>query len=103
MSKKSKSFIMPTYGERDLVFSKGKECYLYTLSGKKYLDFAGGIAVNSLGHCHPRLVNVLKKQSEILWHTSNLYKNNNQELFAEELCKKHLLTKCFLRILAQKQ
>ena len=52
---------MPTYGERDLIFSKGKGCYLYDLSGKKYLDFAGGIAVNSLGHCHPKLVNVLKK------------------------------------------
>ena len=65
MSKKSKSFIMPTYGERDLVFSKGKGCYLYTPSGNRYLDLAGGIAVNSLGHCHPKLVNVLKKQSEI--------------------------------------
>ena len=95
MSKKSKSFIMPTYGERDLVFSKGKGSYLYTPSGKKYLDFAGGIAVNSLGHCHPKLVNVLKKQSEILWHTSNLYKNNNQELFAEELCKKTFADKVF--------
>ena len=95
MSKKPKSYIMPTYGERDLVFSKGKGCYLYNPSGKKYLDFAGGIAVNSLGHCHPKLVNVLKKQSEILWHTSNLYKNNNQELFAEELCKKTFADKVF--------
>ena len=86
---------MPTYGERDLVFSKGKGCYLYNPSGKKYLDFAGGIAVNSLGHCHPKLVNVLKKQSETLWHTSNLYKNNNQELFAEELCKKTFADKVF--------
>ncbi len=60
MNKKPESYIMPTYGERDLVFSKGKECYLYTPSGKKYLDFAGGIAVNSLGHCHPKLVSALK-------------------------------------------
>ena len=86
---------MPTYGKRDLVFAKGKGCYLYTNSGKKYLDFAGGIAVNSLGHCHPKLVNILKKQSEILWHTSNLYKNNNQELFAKELCKKTFADKVF--------
>ena len=86
---------MPTYGERDLIFAKGKGCYLYTHSGKKYLDFAGGIAVNSLGHCHPKLVNILKKQSEILWHTSNLYKNNNQELFAQELCKKTFADKVF--------
>jgi len=86
---------MPTYGERDLVFAKGKGCYLYTPSGEKYLDFAGGIAVNSLGHCHPKLVNILKKQSETLWHTSNLYKNNNQELFAKELCNKTFADKVF--------
>ena len=95
MRTENKSYIMPTYGERDLIFAKGKGCYLYTPSGKKYLDFAGGIAVNSLGHCHPKLVNILKKQSEILWHTSNLYKNNNQELFAKELCKKTFADKVF--------
>ncbi len=95
MENSSKSNIMPTYGDRDLVFSKGKGCYLYTHTGQKYLDFAGGIAVNSLGHCHPKLVNVLKKQSEILWHSSNLYKNKNQELFAKELCKKTFADKVF--------
>ena len=95
MKKTHNSYIMPTYGDRDLAFSKGKGCYLYTHSGKKYLDFAGGIAVNSLGHCHPKLVSVLKKQSEILWHTSNLYKNNNQELFAKELCDKTFADKVF--------
>ena len=86
---------MPTYGERDLAFARGKGCYLYTTSGKKYLDFAGGIAVNSLGHCHPQLVKILNKQSKILWHTSNLYKNNNQELFAKELCNKTFADKVF--------
>ena len=95
MKKKLNSHIMPTYGERDLVFAKGKGCYLYTPLGEKYLDFAGGIAVNSLGHCHPKLVNILKKQSETLWHTSNLYKNNNQELFAKELCNKTFADKVF--------
>ncbi len=95
MTIKYKSYIMPTYGERDLVFTRGKGCYLYTPSGKKYLDFAGGIAVNSLGHCHPILVNILKKQSEILWHTSNLYKNQTQELFAKELCNKTFADKVF--------
>ena len=95
MKKKHNSYIMPTYGERDLVFVKGKGCYLYTPSRGKYLDFAGGIAVNSLGHCHPKLVNILKKQSETLWHTSNLYKNNNQELFAKELCNKTFADKVF--------
>jgi len=95
MKTKNNSYIMPTYGERDLIFARGKGCYLFTKSGKKYLDFAGGIAVNSLGHCHPKLVNILKKQSEILWHTSNLYKNKNQELFAKELCNKTFADKVF--------
>ncbi len=95
MRTKSKSFIMPTYGERDLAFARGKGCYLYTTSGKKYLDFAGGIAVNSLGHCHPQLVKILNKQSKILWHTSNLYKNNNQEIFAKELCNKTFADRVF--------
>ena len=80
---------------RDLEFARGQGCYLYTTSGKKYLDFAGGIAVNSLGHCHPQLVKILYKQSKILWHTSNLYKNNNQELFAKELCNKTFADKVF--------
>jgi acetylornithine/N-succinyldiaminopimelate aminotransferase len=91
----STSYIMPTYGDRDLTFERGEGCYLYTASGKKYLDFGGGIAVNSLGHCHPKLVNALKKQSEKLWHTSNLYKNKNQELYAKELCKNSFADKVF--------
>ena len=95
MKKKSSSFIMPTYGERDLAFESGKGCYLLTRSGKKYLDFAGGIAVNSLGHCHPKLVSVLKKQSEKLWHTSHLYKNKNQEIYAKELCENPFADKVF--------
>ncbi len=95
MKTKYISHVMPTYGARDLSFVRGKGCYLYNQLGNKYLDFAGGIAVNSLGHCHPRLVNVLKKQSEKLWHTSNLYKNDNQELFAKELCKKTFADKVF--------
>ena len=95
MKKNLSSYIMPTYGDRDLIFERGKGCYLFTPSGKKYLDFAGGIAVNSLGHCHPKLVSVLKKQSEKLWHTSNLYKNKNQELYAKELCSNTFASKVF--------
>ena len=86
---------MPTYGERDLTFARGKGCYLYTETKKKYLDFASGIAVNSLGHCHPQLVNTLNNQSRKLWHTSNLYKHKNQELFAKELCNKTFADRVF--------
>ena len=95
MNKKIKSSIMPTYGERELEFVKGKDCYLFTSDGKKYLDFAGGIAVNSLGHCHPKLVKALKKQAETLWHTSNLYYNQNQEEYANMLCKNSFADKVF--------
>ena len=95
MNKKIKSNIMPTYGERDLEFVKGKDCYLFTSDGKKYLDFAGGIAVNSLGHCHPKLVKAIKKQAETLWHTSNLYYNQNQEEYANMLCKNSFADKVF--------
>ena len=50
---------MPTYGNKSLEFTKGKGCYLYSSQNTKYLDFASGIAVNSLGHCHPKLIEVL--------------------------------------------
>ena len=86
---------MPTYGERDLEFVKGEDCYLFTSDGKKYLDFAGGIAVNSLGHCHPKLVKAIKKQAETLWNTSNLYYNQNQEEYANMLCKNSFADKVF--------
>ena len=95
MRTKSKSFIMPTYGERDLAFARGKGCYLYTKSGKKYLDFASGIAVNSLGHCHPKLVRALNDQSKKLWHVSNLYLIRKQEQLAKLICKNSFADKVF--------
>ena len=73
----NKSYIMPTYGERDIEFVRGEGCFLFTDQNEKYLDFGGGIAVNSLGHCHPSIVNALKSQAEKLWHTSNLYFNSS--------------------------
>ena len=86
---------MPTYGERVLEFVKGQGCYLFTSDEKKFLDFGGGIAVNSLGHCHAKLVNALKNQSEKLWHTSNLYFNKAQEDYASLLCKNTFADKVF--------
>ena len=77
MSKNS-TYIMPTYGDRKLEFKEGKGCYLTSLDDNKYLDFASGIAVNSLGHCHPRLVKALHLQVSKLWHISNLYYNSTQ-------------------------
>ncbi len=95
MKKQFKSFVMPTYGNKTLEFIKGKGCYLYTKKNEKYLDFASGIAVNSLGHCHPQLIKVLNTQSKKLWHVSNLYIITKQENFAKLLCKKSFADKVF--------
>ena len=95
MVSKLLSNIMPTYGNKTLEFTKGEGCYLYTSQNKKYLDFASGIAVNSLGHCHPKLIEALNKQSKQLWHVSNLYKIKKQEQFAKLLCKNSFADKVF--------
>jgi acetylornithine/N-succinyldiaminopimelate aminotransferase len=65
--------LMPTYARSDLAFEHGEGAYLITADGRRYLDFAGGIAVNSLGHSHPHLVAALQNQAGKLWHVSNLY------------------------------
>ena len=89
------SYIMPSYGKRDLEFIRGEGCYLFTTQNEKYLDFGGGIAVNSLGHCHPVLVETLKNQAENLWHTSNLYFNSAQENYAKLICQNSFAEKIF--------
>ena len=89
------SYIMPTYGERTLDFKEGKGVYLISTDNKKYLDFGSGIAVNSLGHCHPKLVKALQVQSSKLWHISNLYSNATQEAYAKLLCQNSFAQKVF--------
>jgi acetylornithine/N-succinyldiaminopimelate aminotransferase len=69
-----------------LRFERGEGVWLTTESGERYLDFAAGIAVNSLGHSHPHLVEALKSQAEKLWHVSNLYESPGQERLAQRLC-----------------
>ncbi|WP_333793202.1 aspartate aminotransferase family protein [Hyphomicrobium sp.] len=76
---------MGTYGRQDIVFVKGEGSWLETETGARYLDFASGIAVNALGHSHPRLVAALTEQAGKLWHTSNLYRVAGQERLAERL------------------
>ena len=89
------SYIMPTYGERTLEFKEGHGSYLTSTKNKKYLDFGSGIAVNSLGHCHPILVKTLQNQASKLWHTSNLYYSSQQEEYAEILCNNTFADKIF--------
>ena len=95
MVSKLVSSVMPTYGKKTLEFVRGNGCYLYSSKNKKYLDFASGIAVNSLGHCHPKLIDALNKQSKQLWHISNLYVIKKQEQFAKLLCKNSFADKVF--------
>ncbi len=79
------SAILPTYARTEFAFERGEGVRLFTETGQEYLDFGSGIAVNSLGHCHPRLVKVLKDQAEKVWHTSNLYQIPAQERLAKKL------------------
>lgn len=79
------SSVMPTYARADLVFERGEGAWLFTPDGERYLDFGAGVAVTALGHAHPHLVEALKSQAEVLWHTSNLYRIAGQEKLADRL------------------
>ena len=80
------SAVLPTYARRDLVFERGEGVWLTTVSGDRYLDFSGGVAVSALGHAHPRLIAALTEQAGKVWHTSNLYRIEGQERLAGRLC-----------------
>ncbi len=77
--------VMPTYGRWDLAVERGEGCYLYTTDGRKFLDFTSGIAVTSLGHCHPHVIEAITKQAGTLFHSSNLFRIPGQEKLAERL------------------
>ena len=77
--------IIQTYTRQDLVLVRGSGVKVWDSDGKEYLDFVAGIAVNNVGHCHPAVVEAIKRQAEMLIHTSNLYYTENQVLLAEEL------------------
>ena len=89
------NYLLSTYSRINLSFTHGKGAWLYTKRKKKYLDFASGIAVNVLGHSNPLLMNALQKQSKKLWHTSNLYKIEEQEKVAKKLCDISFANKVF--------
>ena len=76
---------MPTYARVDIAFERGEGPYLFDGEGRRWLDFGAGIAVNALGHAHPKLVAALADQAGKLWHTSNLYRIPGQEKLAEGL------------------
>ena len=82
------SYLAKNYNRKKISFKYGKGSYLYSTNGKKYLDFVQGIAVNSLGHAHPKLINTINKQSKKLWHVSNAFQIPEGELLAKKLAKK---------------
>ena len=82
------SYLAKNYNRKKISFKRGKGSYLFTSNGTKYLDFVQGIAVNSLGHAHPKLVSALKNQSKKLWHVSNAFQIPEGEELAKKLCKK---------------
>ena len=81
------SGLAKNYNRKNLSFKKGKGSYLYGTDGKRYLDFVEGIAVNSLGHSHPKLIKALTHQSKKVWHVSNAFKIPEGEKLAKKLTK----------------
>jgi acetylornithine aminotransferase len=79
--------VADTYGRYPLVAAGGEGCWLTDVDGKKYLDFLAGVAVNNLGHCHPKVVAALREQAGTLLHCSNFYHIPRQIELAELLCE----------------
>src|ERR1700683_2591347 len=78
-------YLMNTYKRPPIIFTRGRGCRLYDANGREYLDFLGGIAVNALGHAHPRLVRVIRRESARAIHLSNLFHNAYQGPLAAKL------------------
>src|SRR3990172_40316 len=86
---------MNTYDRAPIVLRKGRGMKVWGTDGKEYLDFVGGIAVNNLGHCHPKVVVAVQKQAQRLLHVSNLYHNEKQIRLAKLLVEHSFADKAF--------
>ena len=82
------TYLVKNYNRKKISFKHGKGSYLFANNGKKYLDFVQGIAVNSLGHSHPKLVKAINQQAKKLWHVSNSFIIPEGEVLAKKLVKK---------------
>lgn len=87
--------LFDTFARAPLRFERGEGVWLVTEGGERYLDFGAGVAVNSLGHAHPHLVEALKAQAEKVWHTSNLYEVPGQETLSRRLTDNSFADKVF--------
>ena len=81
------SHLLPTYARVNLAFERGDGAWLTATDGERYLDFTSGVAVNALGHGHPRLIAALEAQAHKVWHVSNLYEIPEAERVAARLCE----------------
>jgi acetylornithine aminotransferase/acetylornithine/N-succinyldiaminopimelate aminotransferase len=90
-----KKVLIPTYDRLPILAVKGEGCFLYDDRGRRYLDFLGGLAVNSLGHAHPELMAVLRDESETILHVSNLFYHSYQAPLAEKLARLSGLDRAF--------
>jgi len=79
------SALVQNYARIDVAFERGEGAYLYANDGRRFLDFASGIGVTSLGHAHPEVTKALKDQADKVWHVSNLYNIDPQTRLAERL------------------
>ncbi len=82
------TYLAKNYNRKKIAFKYGKGSYLFSRDNKKYLDFVQGIAVNSLGHAHPKLVKTINEQSKKLWHVSNAFQIPEGEKLAKKICQK---------------
>src|SRR5881227_3843934 len=89
------SHLMQTYSPQPVAFARGEGAWLWDTEGRKYLDALAGIAVNTLGHGHPKLVPALQDQVAKLIHSSNYYEVPLQEALAARLCAVSGLTSAF--------
>ena len=87
--------LMNTYARQPVAFVRGEGAYLWDEAGKRYLDAVAGVAVNGLGHAHPKLVKAISEQAATLMHTSNLYRILPQEQLADRLCELSGMDKAF--------
>jgi acetylornithine/N-succinyldiaminopimelate aminotransferase len=88
-------YVARTYARTPIALVRGKGTKVWDADGKEYLDFLAGIAVNSLGHCHPAIVRAIREQSKKLLHVSNLYHILPQSELARELCRHSFADRAF--------
>ena len=82
-----KEYVMQTYGRQPLALKKGKGCVVWDVEGKSYIDCVAGIAVNNVGHAHPKVAEAICKQAQELIHCSNIYYTEEQVTLAKLLAE----------------